>query len=71
MAETTDFAALRKVPGWAHWIAQDADGAWWAYEAHPNQQETGWYENEVGRIALLGKSAPPPDWQATLARVGG
>jgi hypothetical protein len=55
-----------KVPDWAHWLAQDADGAWWAYEAEPNQQDTGWYENEVGRIARLGKGEPPEDWVATL-----
>ncbi len=57
-----------KVPGWARWLAQDADGTWWAYEAEPNQQDTGWYENEVGRIVRLGRSAPPDDWQDTLTR---
>ncbi|MBN8779245.1 hypothetical protein [Thiobacillus sp.] len=55
-----------KVPAWAAWLAQDADGVWWAYEAEPNKQDKGWYENEVGRIARLGQSAPPPDWEATL-----
>ena len=55
-----------KVPAWARWLAQDADGAWWAYEAEPNMQDKGWYENEVGRIAQLGQSAPPEDWEATL-----
>ena len=55
-----------KVPAWARWLAQDADGAWWAYEAEPNMQDKGWYENEVGRIARLGQSAPPADWAATL-----
>ena len=53
MAETP-FANL---PAWAAWIAQDADGAWWAYEVEPNQQDTGWYENEVGRIVPLGKTS--------------
>ena len=57
-----------KVPGWARWLAQDADGTWWAYEAEPNQQHSGWYENEVGRILRLGRSAPPDDWEATLTR---
>ena len=55
-----------EVPTWAAWLAQDADGAWWAYEAEPNQQDKGWYENEVGRIAPLGKGDPPADWTATL-----
>lgn len=58
------------IPDWAEWVAQDADGAWWAYEAEPNQHEIGWYENEVGRIARLGKGAPNPEWQASLRRVG-
>ena len=56
-------------PDWAAWVAQDADGAWWAYEAEPNQQDRGWYENEVGRIAPLGRTAPPADWQTTLRRI--
>jgi hypothetical protein len=55
-----------EVPGWVRWLAQDADGTWWAYEAEPNQQDHGWYENEVGRIVRLGQAAPPADWEATL-----
>lgn len=55
-----------KVPPWARWLAQDEDGTWWAYEAEPNQQDRGWYENEVGRIARLGRTAAPADWTATL-----
>jgi len=74
-----------KVPDWARWLAQDADGTWhpqgagrgckaaeaatatlWAHEAEPNKQDTGWYENEVGRILRLGQAAPPGDWEATL-----
>ena len=55
-----------KVPAWVAWLAQDADGAWWGYEAEPNQQDRGWYENEVGRIVRLGKTEPPEDWEATL-----
>ena len=55
-----------KVPAWVVWLAQDADGAWWGYEAEPNKQDRGWYENEVGRIVRLGKAEPPEDWEATL-----
>lgn len=65
---TTD-KRLAEVPVWARWIAQDADGTWWAYEVEPNQQDRGWYENEVGRIFRLGQTEPPPDWEATLTRV--
>ena len=56
------------IPEWATWLAQDADGTWWAYEAEPNKQDHGWYENEVGRIVRLGLAAPPDDWEATLMR---
>ena len=56
-----------KVPAWARWLAQDADGTWWAYEAEPNQLDHGWYENEVGRIVRLGQTAPPDDWDDRLA----
>jgi len=40
----------------------------WGYEAEPNQQHNGWYENEVGRIVRLGQTAPPEDWKTTLKR---
>jgi len=57
-----------KVPDWVRWLAQDADGTWWGYEAEPNMQDTGWYENEVGRIQRLAQTDPPDDWEATLTR---
>ena len=57
-----------KVPEWVNWIARDADGALWGYEAEPNRQHNGWYENEVGRIVKLGMGEPPDDWTATLTR---
>lgn len=48
--------------------AEAATATLWAYEAEPNQQDTGWYENEVGRILRLGQTAPPDDWEAMLTR---
>jgi hypothetical protein len=57
------------LPGWALWLAQDADGAWWAYEAEPHRHHIGWYENEVGRSQRLAKADPNPDWADTLKRV--
>ena len=56
-------------PVWARWIAQDADGTWWAYEHEPNQQHNGWYENEVGRYRRLGKEPANPDWADSLRRI--
>ena len=57
------------LPAWAAWLAQDADGAWWAFEAEPNQHDTGWYENEVGRYRKVGQDAPNPDWRQALIRI--
>ena len=57
------------LPAWANWLAQDADGAWWCFEAEPNQHDRGWYENEVGRYRKLGHDAPNPDWQDALIKV--
>ena len=57
------------IPDWAEFVAQDADGTWWAYEAHPNENDTGWYENEVGRIKRLSKTEPPLDCYATLTKL--
>lgn len=60
--------SLPPLPDWVNWLAQDADGALWGYEAEPNKQDYGWYENEVGRIVRLGQEAPPADWETTLVR---
>ena len=57
------------IPDWANWIAQDEDGAWWAYEAHPNQHDIGWYENEVGKLKKLRHGSPNPDWENSLIRL--
>jgi hypothetical protein len=48
--------------------AKAATPTLWSYEAGPNQQDHGWYENEVGRIVRLDRDAPPADWEATLTR---
>lgn len=59
------------IPSWAEFLAQDADGTWWAYEAEPNEKDHGWYENEVGRIQRVGCTAAPADCHATLIRLVG
>jgi|GEM_PF-473925 len=48
--------------------AKAATATLWGYEAEPNQQDRGWYENEVGRILRVGKTAPPEDWQTMLLK---
>jgi hypothetical protein len=69
MSSLPDELAAQAIPTWARWLAQDEDGAWWAYEVEPNQQHNGWYENEVGRIQRLVISPAPSDWRAQLIRL--
>jgi hypothetical protein len=56
------------IPGWVHWIAQDSTGAWWGYSEEPLRNDSGWYENEVGRYVSLGRTAPG-DWFNSLERM--
>jgi hypothetical protein len=64
--QKNDFANL---PAWAEFAAQDVEGTWWAYEAHPNKHDHGWYEHEAGRYRRLKEKAPNPDWERALIRI--
>lgn len=55
-------------PGWVRWIAQDASGDWWGYSVEPQRNDSGWYENEVGRYVRLGRSAAA-GWERSLQPV--
>ena len=57
------------LPDWVNWLAQDADGVWWGFEATPNEQHNGWYENEVGRYVRLQQEVPNENWQCSLRLV--
>jgi len=57
------------IPVWVNWLAQDADGAWWGFEAEPHQHHTGWYENEIGRYIRLESGLVNPAWQDTLQKL--
>lgn len=57
-----------ELPAWVNWLAQDADGSWWGYEAEPHQADQGWYENEVGRSLRLGQATLNPHWVHSLTR---
>lgn len=65
MADT----AADKLPEWVAWLAQDADGSWWGYEAEPLQYHRGWYENEIGRRVKVCRDAPNPGWPDTLRKI--
>lgn len=62
----TSTAAL---PDWVRWLAQDANGDWWGYEAEPHQHHCGWYENEVGRSLKLVAGEASADWRGSLIKV--
>jgi hypothetical protein len=57
------------LPDWVCWVAQDASGTWWGYEAEPNEGYDFWYENEVGRCIKLMQASPNPDWRSSLKRL--
>jgi hypothetical protein len=56
-------------PPWAVWLAQDECGDWWIYEYEPLQNDTGWYENEIGRIAKVTTGAKNTLWHSTLTKL--
>jgi hypothetical protein len=56
------------VPGWVRWVARDSSGVWWGYSVEPLRNDTGWYENEVGRCIRLGVSSPE-GWERSLESV--
>jgi len=58
-----------KLPDWCQWLAQDADGSWWAYEAEPNQYDKGWYENEVGRCLKIRQDNANPNWLGSIRKI--
>ena len=55
-----------QLPDWVRWLAQDADGSWWAYEHEPNMADSGWYENEVGRNIYVRKDMPNSLWRREI-----
>ncbi|NIP56281.1 MAG: hypothetical protein GWO26_30710 [Phycisphaerae bacterium] len=60
---------FKNIPAWARWLAQDANGAWWAFEHEPNEGATSWYENEVGRYQLVCKEPPNTEWRNSLMKI--
>jgi hypothetical protein len=61
-----NFAIL---PVWARWLAQDADGTWWAYEHEPNEGTSSWYENEAGDSIRVCSDLPNSGWRRTLVKI--
>ena len=65
----TELNSLKILPDWARWIARDENGSWWCYEAEPHRHDTGWYENEVGRIQKTPLITLELKWQDSLTAV--
>lgn len=63
-----DFSSIT-LPDWVNWVAQDASGVWWGYQAEPLQNHHGWYENEVGQIIELTTEPPNPNWPDSLQKI--
>lgn len=57
------------LPKWAKWLAQDEDGAWWAYSVEPLEFSRGWYENEVGLRLKVAQYTNNPDWKNSLTKI--
>lgn len=57
------------LPIWANWLAQDEDGAWWAYSVEPLEFSRGWYENEVGLKLKIAQDTKNPDWKNSLTKI--
>jgi len=58
-----------EIPAWARWMAQDADGGWWAYEHEPNLGDRSWYENEVGRSIKLFDEPADSGWKLKIKQI--
>ncbi len=59
-----------ELPAWVNWLAMDADGCWWCYQAEPHQHDSGWYENEVGRVERIGSILTKDiHWRDSLTRL--
>ncbi len=55
-----------QLPETAKWLAQDADGTWWAFEVEPLCFDKGWYENELGNCWRLVATEKPDDFRTCL-----
>lgn len=60
---------ITELPPWVKWLAQDEDGAWWAYSIEPLEYSRGWYENEVGLRQKIKQSSVNPDWRNSLTKI--
>ena len=59
-----------QVPDWAEWVAQDEDGAWYAFEKRPSDKDSTWYDNDgTSRFLCETYEYNPKFWRETLRKV--
>lgn len=67
------------IPDWANWLAQDADGTWYAYKTKPDPLSTCWIDRGAQKLIKVLKVAPAhdgdapaepnPNWKSTLRSI--
>lgn len=63
-----EVVGMLRVPTGYKWVAQDENGAWWAYEKEPSRKRRTWgSDGEARPISDAGPSAP--NWRDTLRQV--
>lgn len=58
------------VPAWAQWVAQDENGAVWAYELRPVMEDTVWFPDRTSgaRATPIPRGKANPLWKKTLTQ---
>lgn len=58
---------VEELPEWANWIAQDADGEWWAFTHEPSIEGDRWYTDDCIPSGTLRLCSTPvsADWRST------
>lgn len=56
------------IPKWANWMAQDADGKWWAYKDEPKPRSLR-FQVDTGDADFIARTSPNPAWRDTLRRL--
>ena len=58
-----------QVPDWAKWVAQDEDGAWFAFSCKPLPGSAVWNTHHGSMEELCETHSFNPNWRETLREV--
>jgi hypothetical protein len=64
-SERTDKPLWSDAPGWARWLAMDANGRWYWYLKKPKAALAVWTDGDNGRAIYAGRSV---NWRETLEK---